>query len=349
MDEGRVLSRLSALAIGLVALPAGIVIGLVLAGDGADGGSEQAEPLVVLVTEFLNDERRGVQLTFTWQPGPSLYAPAWAGTVGSVAEAVQLSDGDVIAVVGGVTRLAATTPGPFYRPLGAGAMGADVGWLHEFLTSYGFSKVPGGTTATPETMNLVTELAGELGVTGEVTAFDPSWVVWLPQTPYEIASLELAPGAPAPSEGSIIATTSSSLSAVDYQTLDGGPIEFDPGTAYVLTIGDLEVSLDATGLVTPDGLMRLSSALGRTAEGEGQGTVRREEPRPVWSIPTAAISSGAAGDLCIWVERQGDYEAVPIVALSSQAGVTYVEPGDSPPMLLTNPADVLASPSCPSS
>ncbi len=230
-----------------------------------------------------------------------------------------------------------------------GASGPDVGWLHEFLASRDFQRVPEGMTATATTIELVAEFAADLGVSGDVTAFDPAWVVWLPHSPYEIATLELSPGMPAPGEGSAIATTWATLTAVDYEPIEGAPIEFGVGAAYVLTLGEVEVPLDANGDLTPGGLTELGLDLAESATEEAQGTVRRAEPRVVWSVPSAAIGTGPSGHLCIWVERGPAYEALPVAAISSQAGVTYLEPGSEPVMVLTNPADVLTSTSCPSS
>lgn len=340
-------NRLAIAAIALIALPIGIVIGVLIA-TGSDERGPVPAAVIADAVAFEYDQRRGVQLQLTWESGPSLYAPAWSGTVGSLTESRSLANGDEIARVDGVARVVAATPEPFYRILASGSTGPDVGWLHDFLNSLGFA-APNGNVMTDASVAAVSALAKQLGITGAVAAFDPAWVVWLPRTPFAMASVTLVVGAPAPPAGSAIATAPPTLTTLGLQPVDGAAFDSSLTSDYVVSVNGIDLELDADGNVPEVERTRLAESLASETPEEIQGSVRRKAPIAVWTVPTTAVSSGRGGDACVWVQRDGDYVAQLVTVVGSQAGVTYVERPSERESVLVNPADILESTECPSS
>jgi len=340
-------TRLGFAVVTMLLVPGAFLAGLLLAAA-TRGNGRAATPVVVAVRETPYDERRGVQLTPTWAEGPDLFAPAWAGIVGSVTDADVLQSGDRIAVIDGIARLAFATDQPFFRSLALGDTGRDVEALHELLQTRGLLRIDAGNgMVTPATMDAVTTLAGELGVPGPTQAFDPAWIVWLAADPFPVASIEMEAGQLAPSAGSVIATSPPNLAAVAIQPLDGVPLDVSSTDSYVLAVRGAEFDLQAGLALDRAALDRLSALIG-VADETVEGSIYRSQPRLVWTVPTTAVSSGPGGELCVWVEEGVGYEATPVTLVSSQAGVTYLEPRGTTVMLLTNPAEVLDEPSCPS-
>lgn len=336
----------------LLGVPAGLLVGLLLSHEQLDGLSQTPGAIVepARITEF--DERTGVAATLTWTEGPTLYAPAWSGTVGNVhlRPGDALRTGDPIAVIDGVTRLTVAGPQPFYRSLALDARGPDVTWLHRALTALGYlEKVPDDEShVSRTTIAAVRALAADLGSSGPVEAFDPGWFVWLPEGPFEVASVQLTAGAQAPSHGANVAAGAPRLDSVALLRLDGGPLKPEPGVAYVLAIDGEELPLDPeTGAVRQEDLGRLSAALTPLLD-SASGSVRRAESLAVWSLPSSAIMSGSNGRLCIWADSGGRYEAVAVEVVSGRAGVTFIRPAATSARVLYNPADILAEPACPS-
>jgi hypothetical protein len=342
----------------LLGVPAGVLIGLLLGQERLDGLGQAPVALIEPARLVDFDERTGVAATLSWTEGPALLAPDWSGTVGQVhlRSRDSIRSGDPVAVIDGVTRLAVPSPQPFFRSLATDDQGPDVGWLHDVLRGLGYlQQVPDDDSRVSEaTIGAVRAMAVELGVIGPVDAFDPGWFAWLPEEPFEVESVELTAGAPAPSAGTPLATGAAQLDAVTLQRLDGGPLTPEPGVAYVLEMEGEELPLDAdadadadAGTVDADGLVRLSAALPPLLD-SASGSVRRVRPLAVWAIPSAAVMSGAQGQLCIWTDAGGRYEALAVDVVAGRAGVTFSRPPTPSALVLHNPAEILAEPACPS-
>lgn len=337
----------------LLGVPVGVLSSLLLVEETLNGIS--SEPTAFVQPPQLSDfdERTGVAATLTWVDGPALYAPAWSGIVGRVD--VQPGDsvdhGDAIAVIDGTTRLAVSSPQPFYRPLGLDDRGPDVGWLHDALASLGYMEGVSNQDrerTSEATLLAIGGLATDLGISSTVSAFDPAWFVWLPQS-LQVEAIELTVGSPAPPAGSAIAASRARLGAATLQTMDGQQLELDRDVSYLLEIAGEELSLDSEiGTVNEAGLARLSTALPARLD-SASGTVRREQPVPVWALPSAAVMSNASGQLCVWIESGDQFEAVGVVVVAGRAGVTFIVPPMTAANVLHNPSQILAQPTCPSS
>lgn len=345
--------RWTAVAGLFVIVPLSVLAGILLSPDRLDELATAPASFVepAQTTDF--DERIGVVVTPEWTEPPALYAPAWVGTVGRVdirADA-ELRSGDSLGSIDGVTRLAIATPEPFYRPLRLGDRGPDVVWLHDVLTRLGYlgARPPDASVVSATTVTAVRALAAALHVVGEVDTFDPGWFVWLPDEPYQVSTVALKAGAPAPPAGSVVAAGRMLLTGVGLARTEDGPLALQPDVGYLLSLADVEVPVDPVttsvagndlpvlqGVLTPD----LATAA---------GTISRAAPLAVWPIPTAAVMAGSDGRLCLWISGPDGFEAIPVTVLAARAGVTFVRPPAADgTKVLQNPAEVLTEPACPS-
>ena len=331
----------------LTVLPLGILAGLLLARIQPPGGTGPAAPLIADATETVYDERRGVLVQPLWREGPTLHAPAWAGVVGWVTDVDELRDGGVVATVDGVRRIAAATPEPFFRPLQIGDRGRDVAWLHVVLAAAGVGSELEGEEVTGDTAEAIRSLAAQLGAKPE-PVFDPAWIVWLPERPYQLATLELGVGTEAPGRGVAIATSHPTLASLTLTALDGGAIAPVSGVSQSLSVGGVTVELEPDGRPGTAALAALAEVVPRDGEAI-EGSLARTVPEAVWSVPTTAVMSGRRGDVCIWLLDGTSYSARSVEVRAARAGATFLAPlADSPMPVLMNPAAVIDEPSCPS-
>lgn len=347
MRSSRALGRLGIAAMALLVIPASMALGAWLASS-RYAPEVITTAVVVPVTPVEFDDRHGVEVTPDWAEGASLYAPAWSGTVGRVTDADTLSTGDFVVSIDGVDRIALDSPEPFYRGLGLGASGTDVRWLHDALVSLGYLGAGVGPSDVFSEASLggVRALARALGAAQDVEAFDPAWVVWLPDDPFPVASILVAAGQPAPAAGATLATQGLQLVGAFIRPLDGG--QLTSGAGYLLSIGEVTVPLAEDGTVGGKALSTLGATLAPLDE-VLQGTVHRAEPLHVWSVPTTALGASPNGQVCMWVVDHDAYTATEVTVLQSQAGFTYIAPLEDEPSVLANPTDVLDVIECPSS
>lgn len=335
-----------------VGVPAGMLLALFLTEERLDDIGRPPTPLVEPPRTVEFDDRTGVVATLRWSQGPMLYAPAWSGVVGEVRlrPGNVVRNGDAVATIDGVTRLAVRTPQPFFRALSIGDRGPDVGWLHEALVALGhLDRAPADEQQVgPETLLAVRSLAAQLGVVTAVHGFDPAWVVWLPSESLEVASVMLVAGSPAPAAGTPVAAGAPQLASVELTRVEGGPLALDPGERYVLELGGVDVPLGGMPpSVGADGLTRLSGVLPPSAE-TTSGSVRLAEPIRLWALPASAVMAGPDGRLCIWVVEGTGYAPLAVEVMSARAGVSFVRPTAAPGNILQNPSEVLDEPACPS-
>lgn len=332
----------------LTVLPLGILAGLLLAQIQPPGAEATAAPLIADATEVAYDDRRGVLARPTWQPGPALHAPAWAGVVGWVTDAEELRSGDPVAVVDGVRRIAVGTPEPFFRSLQLGDRGRDVAWLHDVLAAAGVgSELGGGGEVTAATVEAIRSWSEQLGAPPSPT-FDPAWIVWLPESPYRLATVDLAVGIEAPGRGTVIGASGPTLASLELISLDGGAIALAPEVSYSLSIGDVTVQLEPDGTPGAEPLAALAEVVPR--EGDAiEGSVARTVPERVWSVPTTAVMSGPQGQVCVWAADGTGYSPQTVQVRAARAGATFLVPlAEDPMAVLMNPAAIIDEPSCPS-
>jgi hypothetical protein len=321
--------------------------------DGLDGIGAKEGPFLLRPNPRQVVDRQPVNVVFSWEPGPVLRAPAWAGIVTSIATrpGTALRSGDPVLAVDGVTRIAWASPSPFYRRLEAGDRGADVVELHRLLEALRFLDDPPDDAGFLSWESSIAIQAFNESLGGGGRVFDPATVIWLPADPYELHALEASVAAPAPAAGSILATSAASPIAATIQPRDPQtPLDVEPGVTYSLTVGPHAVSVTGTGTITPTALTVLASSVDPLTE-RVAGWIERAEPLNVLTVPATAIMAGARGGLCAWVAlgNGSGYRAAPVVVVGSELGVTSVSDGlSAADQVLANPAAILEDPSCPS-
>ncbi|WP_158268741.1 hypothetical protein [Homoserinimonas hongtaonis] len=167
------------------------------------------------------DIDRGVDVILQWSPTVDIVSPAWSGVVQrvNVTGGASLSSGHSIALVDGVTRIAAHTSIPFHRQIDSGLRGEDVRALNEMLRQLGHSHAP-DDAATWQTTRGIRQLGAALGAGSSVNSFDPAWIVYLPYEGYVVGSVQLAVGKPAPAPGETILGGTARITSAELVTRD---------------------------------------------------------------------------------------------------------------------------------
>lgn len=267
---------------------------------------------------------------------PELFAPGWSGLVEAVTprRGDNLTSGGDLAVVGGIMRVAFASDRPFGRSLGPGDSGLDVSALNALLAVRGFPN-DGGELFTRATLQNVRAFASQIGVPGgnRVTAFDPSWIVFLPQDSVSIVSLDLPVGAPAPGAGAVIAEGAPAILSMLFiepgsadDTLANDPGAREAGIPLVgmsadrFVVGGTEFAVDGDPLgVSPEefpDLQQLVSAEGRIISGllvsqtDGSG----------WELPSSSLVQQEAGACVIARKGNGDELTVEVEPIAQRPG-----------------------------
>lgn len=347
--------RLGLACVLLILLPAVALAWLRLGTDDSlSGVTDPSIPVLTSPSPRTIITEQPVTLSLTWEPGPSLFAPNWIGTVtGAFIEAgSKLQALQPIVEVGGILRIGVDSEKPFYRPLQRGDEGTDVLALNELLLRLGFH---GELPDDPQvygffTAEAVKVWATSLGLTDPSGVFDPSWVVWLPEPSLDIATTYLQVGASAVPPGQPIADTLPTLVAAVVSMATGTPQpNYQEGVEYVVVLQPgTSVAFDpSSGAVPPDALERLSASVAYT-ETTVDGTLRPAKGLNVLTIPATAVQTNASGDLCVWAEAENGYQPVSVVLGPSSAGLSNITAGiEIGSTILANATAVLEDASCP--
>lgn len=355
----------------LAGLPAAFIAGIQAgANERLPPVTDEPSPIVLPATAEQRTGTTSAVLLLDRSPLPALSAPGWAGTVTAVhtAPGAVLHHGSPVLAVDGIDRIAAATPGPLFRTLavtpGRAAVtsadpavpsqpavppsyprGVDVAWLHQLLVDLGH------LDQLPETADRFTErsgaaverLAAALGSPATGT-FDPGWVLWLPTGAFPVAGVAAGVAQPAPPPGSTVVEQPPALAAARLADPGGEPLRLGPG--YEVLVGDRVLALDDDGAAVPGELLHVLSDVGGDSV---EVTSRLSTPVEVLVLPVSAVSGGNTGGLCVWVPAGDGYTARPVEVASGAPGSSEVSNGLAPgEPVLTNPADVLEDPTCPS-
>lgn len=269
-----------------------------------------------------------VDLALSWSAPAPVLAPNWAGVVQTVPVAVgeKVTSGSVVAVIDGVSRIAWSPPGAFYRGLGLSDRGPDVAWLKSLIGTFAGVKQTSGDTCNRVCVVGVQALAKKLGVqdASQVARFDPSWVVFLPGNGGVVATVEVTPGAPAPSAGTKILSFSTQLTAARFVArgaLDAVAQSAGSGTkpdaaqvnaivASALIRASKDQVLEYAGVgLSVDGSRDAVDAAGLAALGHGvaastvkvAATLVRRPVGDEFVVPAAAIRAETSGVMCVAV------------------------------------------------
>lgn len=322
------------------------------ASDSLDALATDSSPVLIAPAERTITDEAPVALLLTLEPGLALYGPPWSGVVATLRPGESLVSGDRVAIVGGIARIALSTPDPFHRSLRSGDSGPDVAQLNRALVALGYldeEPVPADEFWWPTTQ-AVRAFAADLGFARPDGVFDPSWVVWLPKEPFVLAEWALEPGAQAPAPGSAIGREPVRVAAATVApTNQGESLALDAGLDWVVEIEGLILPVDAATRALPAEAAAQLSPLVKADQERMTGRLRRAQPLAGFAVPSTAIQLGSDGRLCAWLSEGAAYRAVTVDVTGARAGVTNIAGGLQPgARVLANPVDVLEDPSCPS-
>lgn len=307
------------------------------------------------VRELSGESTERLGLALAWAPGPTLVAPAWDGLVEVVhiAPGEVLSSGDVVAVVGGVTRTAHAGERPLSRSLRSGDRGPDVQVLNGFLAGRGLPHADGDrfTTATTDG---VRALAVSIGA-GRQDSFDPTWLLHMTAPVLTIESIDLTVGAPAPEPGRAVVAGVPSLVSAVVTTQDfaarvataalpdtggtGGTVRSSPSSDVgdhgrtvppeaELRSGDVRLAL------TPErdrldlaGLQALAAVIPPGSVAAEVAAVTPPAPGR-WVLPAAAVFATEQGGTAVRRQRVGLTQTVAVAVVGSDGPSTTVVTGD---------------------
>jgi peptidoglycan hydrolase-like protein with peptidoglycan-binding domain len=335
------------IAVLMLVIPAALLVWVrIWTEDRLDVLHVERVPIEAPVHTRADTERQVVEVSLLWAEPPALVAPMWSGLVTAVlvSPGDTLVDGDRVAAVDGVARVVVVSSMPFHRALRPKDQGQDVAMLQDALFRFGYLDDPADGVFGSSTLSAVGSWAKDLGVTTEVSEFDPGWVIWLPRSEFVVGGVNLEPGHPVPELGEPVVSGPPLLDGVTLGATDGFPIVLDG--AWQLGIGDLTVELE-DGHVGVGGLQTISAILEPEVH-ELQGVVELANPRAVVDVPAAAIITGASGNLCVYKERPSGWMPVVVDVTSGRPGYAQVASGLSEgDVVLANPSDVLEMPACP--
>jgi peptidoglycan hydrolase-like protein with peptidoglycan-binding domain len=288
--------------------------------------------------------------------GPALVSPGWDGVVTSI----DVSAGDVLVSgipvlsVDRVAREAVATDMPFHRELTLGARGGDVQELERFLASLELLGEEPDEIFTSSTAAAVKAYEAQVGVARPTGVFSPSLVVWLPEEPMTVSSMLVTAGDLAPGAGSAVVSTEPTVLSARLVRGDGSPFDFDG--ERVLEVEEREVGVVVGGSVVPEsvaqGIWDASRTLAPVGEAAGvvlvSVTLRLPEPEEVWTLPSSAVMVDKEGvSTCVWVDDGEALAPVDVTPVGGTLGATDLNGSLAGRVVLINPVEFLADPSCP--
>jgi len=303
-------------------------------------------PMVMPVERREIWDQTAVTVAGVWREPDVVSAGSWIGTVTrvDVSPGDTVASGDVVMRIDAVDRVAVVSSDPFWRPLRRGDTGGDVVMLQQWLTDAGFFDGEVDGVFGSDLRASVIAWAVSLGVVKPDGTFDPAWVLWLPQEPFVVASVEIARGVPAPGPGSEILTGPVPFVSVSLTDQNGRSLT--PDGAWILTVGGIDVYV-VDGMVDVDGLATLASVLD-PEQPAASGRIQRAEPVETLEIPATAVVSNAAGTLCVFVPDGDGLSPTPVELSGGSASSVNVASGLSQgDVVLVNPTDVFEAPVCP--
>lgn len=285
-------------------------------------------PVVMTVPAGATETDAPVTVTVRATRPASLVAPDLSGVVTAVdvGPGDILSQGDPVLEVDGRPVWAAATPKPFYRVIALGDDGEDVAELRKLLRDAGVDVAVSG--AADEALR--TAVGTWLGPQPDDVAFDPSGVIWMPNTGLAVDAIAVTVGAPAPGPGTPVvmfapvvesATVPPSALAAGATgftvAVAGRSIPADKSGALTLSEEDARV-LASTTATTPSGPMGGSPAADDVINSDVPGTMTTTWAYEVVTITTSAIVTRQDGTLCVVTADGAMHGAVTITVAASK-------------------------------
>lgn len=338
--------RLIVTSVLLIAVPVAFLVWLRTSTDERLDALEPDPVALVSPVEMRADDKLAtVTVTGNWNQPDTLVAPGWQGLVTSVAieSGSAIETGDIIATIDGIRRVGVASLEPFWRTLARGDTGPDVKMLQTHLAVFGLYEGDIDDSYGRLLEAAVKEWAAELGVHKPDGSFDPAWTAWLTPDPFQVESVDLQPGSPAPPVGSTIAASPAQLASVALISIDGSA--FVANGEWTLEI-QADVFPLTEGQPTESGLEMLAALL--PIDGPPPvARVRLTDPVERLTVPATSVVTTYDGTFCVYVQSGSGFAPKHVeVGLSKLSTIDIVQGIDSGDDILANPSDILNSPDC---
>lgn len=314
-----------------------------------DAISPGAKPVVVPIDKASFSDDVSVDLKLSWVDGESLQAPMWNGIVTELGlqPGESATTGTRIARVDGTWRIAVASARPFFAAVDASSQPDEVRLFNDTLRQLGYSSSPGSSWGARTVSGLQT-LAKDLGVPAvkDVSAFDPSWVLWLPREEFVVASVGVTVGADV-TEAESILTGPKLLAAASVQPREGAAEGLpNPGDGvWVVRAGATEVPFSGSDVIDAQGA--LQETYRGTAPELVEASVVRTDVVEAWGMPSGALYADPTGDACVFIPSGSSYKSVIVKSVAGEVGrIQVVGDLSVTEQVLMNPARILDNPSC---
>lgn len=290
-------------------------------------------------------------LDLEWADAATVRSAGWSGLV----TAVLVRPGDAVVTgtpiveVNGVRRIAYSAERPLFEPVGRESSGASRATLTSLLASLGY--ISPDTAWGSAMIRAIRAFAADIGVhaPGDLTEFDPSWVVWIPAESVEVGGDLPQVGGSAPDEVFSLPPALSRL-----QLSDGEATPNLSAHAWQLTINDASIPVESFPLESQDQLAVLAKAVGAGSPTTVDGVLSLLDPVYGWAVPSSSVLVGSDGSRCVVTvdKRGGDgetaFELKQVETLTgSPPGVAWL--GGTLPssgLVLTRPTEVAEAFEC---
>jgi hypothetical protein len=254
-----------------------------------------------------------------------------------------VDNGDAVVTIDGIPRLAYRSRSPLHRLMRTGDVGADVLTLEYLLNELGWLDEDPDDVYSYATAEAARDFARTQGIIRPDGTFDPAWVVWIGEQPFEIAEVLAKRGYPAPAPGTDLLLGPQRIDSVGITSPNGD--ELDLTGKRVIVAADQHLRL-VGGTIPSDELARLSRLLSSETT-ELIGTLELLEPREVFILPATAIVADSDGGLCVFVQSGGSYASRIVTLGGGRASTVEILDGlGIGDLVLVNPGDVLEEPRC---
>ena len=302
-----------------------------------------AETTWVPVQPHQGQLSRDASIYLDWATVPPIVAPQWSGTVtrNQLVAGAKITSGQSLLTIDGVERIGWSAAAPFYRPLQAGSSGEDVLALRSLLVARGLDPAASGFLGSRD-LRAIRALAASIGVPdpGRVSAFDPSWVVFLPSSAVTVSKPEVAIGSPAPTAGQKLADLDPRLSSARIvQRVETGASNdssaIDPATLVPLSTKDGErVMVGGQNAAVSDDRTTVNSAGLKVIEAAAQpgaplvsANLVSASQAGLWVVPGASLLTDLSGHPCVIAKNAAGMRHVPVTIAASEGANAVVSGG----------------------
>lgn len=288
-------------------------------------------PVFVDIGSSTTQDRQPARLVLGWGPVREVISGRVVGRVTALTDRSELSTGQDVMSVDGVWLPALSGVPPLWRNLVWGTTGSDVAAVAELLTTLGYDIEP-TEQVNASFVNAVRAFETDRG-RERTGVFQPSYVVWLPDTPMRVGTWAIDVGDWVAAESVILTERPALVTAsaipvdADFLDVESTGWVFDPLTGPDLGLAGTSLTEDAKAVLA-------ESLTGDATATELDGVVRRSEPRPLDTVPTSAVILMPDASTCVVLEKGG---AARVTVVGGRGGVSEILPLDTAERILSNP------------